>query len=422
MSNPEHPNPSLPYELLICSDPVMLPWPLHLGPDHVYEELRQLAELMPARYRDVFCFRWGLNTHFAHLTSQTATKFEIPTTTAERMLNQALWNITRYARSRELPTVQRLLGEDRTEWAERAWRHAEQRWGHQDSAFSEAVLLLSVAGMDVPEAHQQARQHMIKLGVAKGNRWGKPKTPQEHTDEARAAVDRILNQAIWPSSVAQLDELTAFTIQRPLPNWTSAKAGVFWSDKLDRLVQFDSTLELLILRQLESDPRVISYLEQPLSVPFDDDGEASSWVPDIIVLTSQGTVVIEAKPLDRLGDFSNWVKWEALARYCEQHGFGFWIGSPERSIVEHQQLAPDPESRELITFEVQRGPVTGEQYLALRRLVGYEQLGLVATAELLEWQPSTGELKHAVGSDRDRARQLWGVVATARRNSRVRTA
>lgn len=418
MSNPEHSNTSLPYELLICSDPVMLPRPLHLATDRIYEELRELAELMPTRYRDVFCFRWGLNTHFPHLTSQTARKFEIPNTTAERMLNQALWNITRYARSRQLPTVQRLLGEDRVGWAERAWRHAQQRWGHQDSTFSETVLLLSVGGMDVPEAHQVARQHMISLGLAKVNQWGRPQTAQQQANNARSAIDRILKQTIWPPSVARLDDLSVFTTQRPLPAWAPAKAGVFRSDKLNRLVQFDSTLELLILRQLESDPRVISYQEQPLSVPFELDEEARAWVPDIIALTTAGTIVIEAKPLYRLGEFTNWIKWSALADYCQKHGFGFWIGSPERSLLEHQQLKPDPDKHELVLQELDSGVVTGGQYDALRHLVGYEQLGLIATRELLEWEPSTSEIKRAAGNSLDQAREFWAVVATSETEQR----
>jgi hypothetical protein len=393
---------------------MFLPRPIHAGADRVYAELAMLAELMPERYREVFSFRWGLDTHFPHLTSQTASKFEIPNTTAERMLNQALWNIARYAHERrgELPATHRLLGEDRALWAQRAWRHAEQRWGHQDSTFSETVLLLSIGGMDIPDAHRAARQHMVDLGLGKGNRWGRPLTSAEHAERARLGVDRILEQAIWQSSPARLADLRSFTVRRPLPKWASVKTGVFWSEKLNRLVQFDSTLELLILRQLDTDPRIVDYQEQPMRVPYELDGEASSWVPDIIALTVEGAIVIEAKPLDRLGDFSNWVKWSALARYCEQHGFGFWIGSPERSLVEHLQLKPDPEKQELVLAELESGAVTGDNYVALQRLVGYEQLGLIATAGVLAWQPSMGQIKRAEGDSGEEARQFWASLST----------
>ena len=119
------------YELLVCSDPMALPVPIHRGPDLVYEELNRLAELMPQRYADVFRFRWGLDTHFPHLTSQTARKFEIPKGTAEEMLTRCLWNIARYAHTYEMPALRTLLGESQREWAARAWEHAERSLGQR---------------------------------------------------------------------------------------------------------------------------------------------------------------------------------------------------------------------------------------------------------------------------------------------------
>ncbi len=93
------------YELFVCSDPMALPIPIHRGPDLVYEELNRLAELMPQRYAEVFRFRWGLDTHFPHLTSQAARKFEIPKGTAEEMLTRCLWNVARFAHTYELPAI-----------------------------------------------------------------------------------------------------------------------------------------------------------------------------------------------------------------------------------------------------------------------------------------------------------------------------
>lgn len=158
---------SLSYELMVCSDPMMLPVPVHRGPDMVYEELNRLAELMPQRYADVFRFRWGLTTHFPHLTSQTARKFEIPQSTAEEMLARCLWNVARYAHTYELPAIRALVGEERAEWAARAWEHADRRWGSDEACFSETVLLLAAAGLDVREANWRARQHMVDIGIVR---------------------------------------------------------------------------------------------------------------------------------------------------------------------------------------------------------------------------------------------------------------
>lgn len=374
----------------------------------VYEELGRLAEFLPERFREVFCFRWGLRGEFSHLTSQAARKFEIAKSSLESMLERCLWNVARHARAEELPAIRALLGEDRERWAERAWAHAERRWGSQDCEFSETVLLLSVAGLDVPEARRVARQHMVDIGLGRGNRWGRRVTADEQADAARRAVDRIVAQVLWPSNSVSRSGLDAFSVQRPLPAWTAPKSGVFQSDKLDRLVQFESDLELLILRQLEADPQVVGYQEQPVTIPYVLDGEVHEYTPDVIVRLDDGRAfIIEAKPLVGLGDFLNWMKWASLARWCETAGIGFWIGNPQRSITEHRCVAPDPESHELVAGDVQAGELTGGDYRALESLVGREQLGLVATAELLDWRADIGRLRHATGPDREEAHRFW---------------
>jgi len=377
----------------------------------VYEELGRLAEFMLTRYRDVFCFRWGLRGHFAHITSQVARKFEFPTATADQMLNRCLCNIARHARTHKLPAVRELLGDDPERWAERAWAHAERRWGNQESEFSETVLLLSVAGLDVPDAHRVARQHIVDIGLGRGNRWGRCTTASEQAAASRRAVDRILAQVMWPSSSVKLDGLDAFSVRLTLPAWAPPKSGVFKSHKLGRLVQFDSELELVILRQLDADLRVVEYQEQPVTIPYVLDGEAREYTPDVIVRLDDGRAfIIEAKPLVHLGDFTNWMKWASLARWCERAGMGFWIGSPQRSIVEHGCVQPDPEKHELVATEVKAGEVAEGDYTALERLVGREQLGLIATAELLDWRADLGRVRHAEGPDREEAQRLWALI------------
>lgn len=196
------------------------------GPDGpvssgVCEELGRLAEFMPDRYREVFCFRWGLRGEFSHVISQVARKFALPKPTVEEMLNRCLWNIARHAHAYELPALHGMLGEDRERWPERAWAHAQRRWGNQDSAFSEAVLLLSVAGVDVPEAHWLVRGHMVDLGLGRGNRWARPLRGEELTQ----AMDRMLALVIWPADTAALSGLDEFCVRRPLGVWGPCKSG-----------------------------------------------------------------------------------------------------------------------------------------------------------------------------------------------------
>jgi hypothetical protein len=405
MSDSEKTN-AVSFELLVCNDPMALPWPIRRGTDRIYDELNELAELMPSRHRDIFRFRWGLDSHFPHLTTQTAAKFEIPSSTAEGMLTEALWNAARYGHYVELPELRALLGEDRDRRVERAWQQAETRWGNQESQFSETVLLLSVAGLAVPDAHQAARQHLVKIGLGRGNKWGRARSLRQRTESARAELDRMLEHAIWPSTPLPMTDLSALSVQRPLPQWARLKTGVFHSDKLGRLVQFESLLELHILRQLEIDPRVVGYVEQPMTIAYQLDGETHEYTPDVIVQLDDGRVfVIEAKPREQLGLFTNILKWASLARHCETLGLGFWVGSPQRSLVEHRRLQPDPEKHELVLTELQRGPVTGDDYRTLVQLVGYEQLGFVSTQEVLEWRTGL-HVKRADKAHQDEMRRL----------------
>ena len=402
------PQTSLSYELLVCSDPMMLPVPVHRGPDMVYEELNRLAELMPQRYADVFRFRWGLTTHFPHLTSQTARKFEIPQSTAEEMLARCLWNLARYAHAYDLPAIRALVGEEPSDWAARAWEHADRRWGSHEACFSETVLLLAAAGLDVREANWRARRHMVDIGIVRrGKRWGRPLTVEQQAVASRGAIDRILNQIIWPSNPARFGDLNAFELRRPLPSWAPAKSGVFRSGKLGRLVQFDSELELVMLRDFDIDGRVVDVREQPLTIPYVVGGEEHEYTPDVIVRLADGRAfIVEAKPLEFLGDFTNWMKWASLARWCEQHGVGFWVGSPQRSLVEHVRIHPDPEKREFVRDEINMGPVTEDDYKALERLVGCQQLGLIASAELLDWRADQQHIRKPEPAEGDAATRL----------------
>ena len=141
---------------------------------------------MPQRYADVFRFRWGLTTHFPHLTSQTARKFEIPQSTTEDMLARCLWNVARYAHTYELPAIRALVGEQPADWAARAWGHADRRWGSDEASCSETVLLLAAAGLDVREANWRARRHMVDIGVVRrGKRWGRPLTAEQQAVASR---------------------------------------------------------------------------------------------------------------------------------------------------------------------------------------------------------------------------------------------
>jgi hypothetical protein len=161
---------------------------------------------------------------------------------------------------------------------------------------------------------------------------------------------------------------------------------------------------------------VAEYCEQPVTIPCVLDGQAHEYTPDVIVRLHDGRAfVVEGKPVDGLGDFTNWMKWGSLARWCAREGLGFWIGSPQRSILEHHAIQPDPECQELIAAEVKAGPVTEEEYTALKSLVGAGQLALTATQEVLQWRPDRHRIQQAPGVDDEEAHRFWALIDQHRR-------
>lgn len=146
------------------------------------------------------------------------------------------------------------------------------------------------------DGHQRARQHVNQTALRHGKEWGRPLTEAEHAESARVALDRILVQVIWPANITALGDLDACALQRPLPAWAPAKSGVFRSSKLDGLVQFDSELELLMLRQFDADARVIDYKEQPFTTPYVVDGEGHEYTPDVIVQLHEGKLLALGHP------------------------------------------------------------------------------------------------------------------------------
>lgn len=379
--------------------------------DPVYVELGELADFIPGIYRTVFCFRWGLNGRSPHLHKATARRFDHTRHSVATMLEWCLWNVAREAHHRELPALRAMLGENREEWAARAWDYAE-RWEHRHSRLSEATLLLAVGGMDVAEARSVIGQHAVDIGAFANSLWPAPLTDQERAEGASVTVDRVLEHVLWPSTVARLNDLDAFKLQRQIERWQrQSKAGYFRSEKLARPVQFESDLERRVLRDLDADARILRFQEQPLTIPYERDGIPHDYTPDVIVQLNDGRAfVMEIKPPEHLGEFVGAIKWAALARYCGERGLGLAVGSPARSIVEHRQISARADARELVVSMVNDGPVKGNEYGALVSLVGYEQLGIIATAELLDWRADRRCIKHSDGADRTEAARFWTLV------------
>lgn len=174
------------------------------------------------------------------------------------------------------------------------------------------------------------------------------------------------------------------------------RVGKFPSLKLGRMVAFESSLERDQIFLLEYDPTVVSFEEQPLTIPYDIDGQPHTYTPDFKAIARQGRpVVIECKP-ERYADKQlNLRKFAAARAWCAARNWDYQVqteadlraGYRLENVMHlwrfaRQRVQPDTRARiyEILTND--SGPVTlGE----LAAIVNYPhpQAGLGAIFSLL---------------------------------------
>ena len=76
-------------------------------------------------------------------------------------------------------------------------------------------------------------------------------------------------------------------------------SGTYWSATMQDHVIYESRLELTRLIYADFDPKVTSIVAQPFLIEAEVDGKMRRRIPDYLLLTSTGPVVVDVKPLAR---------------------------------------------------------------------------------------------------------------------------
>lgn len=114
------------------------------------------------------------------------------------------------------------------------------------------------------------------------------------------------------------------------------KTGIFFSDKLNKEVMYESGIELKFIQLIENISEVIFYVEQPFRIPLFFNGEKRIYnTPDFYIVLEDGTgVIVEIKSNFELANYQNLRKWVYLHKYCKDKGLGYLITSIRYSIQE----------------------------------------------------------------------------------------
>jgi len=114
--------------------------------------------------------------------------------------------------------------------------------------------------------------------------------------------------------------------QRKVSKKSRYKSGLFYSEKCNRDIQYESGIELNFIKLLENSKKVKFYYEQPVRIAYRRGRKQESYTPDFgVYLTSKEFVLVEIKDLPSMLNDRVQLKVEALIDFCSKKGFGFLL-------------------------------------------------------------------------------------------------
>jgi len=99
---------------------------------------------------------------------------------------------------------------------------------------------------------------------------------------------------------------------------TRGISGYFYSEKNGKILHHRSLLELHWYQLLENMSKVKRYSVEPVMIPYDWEGCAHYYVPDLRIRYTDGTTeLVEIKPENEWKDSRNLAKWKAAREWCK---------------------------------------------------------------------------------------------------------
>jgi len=148
-------------------------------------------------------------------------------------------------------------------------------------------------------------------------------------------IESLFRKIIWFDNRQKydIDFFELFEPQRVVKEHRRYKSGVFFSEKCNREIQYESNLELNFIKLLETHNKVKFYFEQPVRISYMRGRRKDSYTPDFAVfLESKEVVIIEVKDLSGMLENRVQMKSEALLKFCYRKGFGLLITDGKQTI------------------------------------------------------------------------------------------
>ncbi|MFJ9365408.1 TnsA endonuclease N-terminal domain-containing protein [Nocardia sp. NPDC101769] len=205
---------------------------------------------------------------------------------------------------------------------------------------------------------------------------------QSRSPEQRATkrISRWLDTVDWPDPAEddhRSPERPPTTAARQIDVDDEGR-GVFYLDKVDRHVAYDSESELRFLRLLDASDLVTWFREQPCAVPYELHGYPRIYYPDVVVTLADGRVIlVEVKPLFDLALHINQVKFAAARRYAHYRGWGWHIWTEGSiGIAELRSRPVDPVAEQQLSQLLAQRPARWGDIVQIQEQTGLTNLDL----------------------------------------------
>ena len=203
--------------------------------------------------------------------------------------------------------------------------------------------------------------------------------------------DHLVMQVVWPANVTlwSIDAVHGFKRQRDVSLDSKGRAGDFYSEKLQRVVQYESQLEMRFLARLEELDQVVFYQEQPCAISYRSETQERLYYPDVLLSLQDGRIlIVEVKPVFQMALHDNIAKWDVLKGYGDREGFGTMVTDGRLTLQQIYQHSIKPGYEEAVLEEVERGPISWQKYLPIRDHFqpGRRDLAAVILRNRLVWR------------------------------------
>lgn len=141
-------------------------------------------------------------------------------------------------------------------------------------------------------------------------------------------LQQLFKKILWfdKRSKFDIDFFEFLQPQRVISDNQRYKNGVFYSEKCQREIQYESGMELDFIKQLEDSEKVVFYWEQPVQIPYRRGRRNATYTPDFgVYLKSKEFVLVEIKDLPSMCQHRVQMRMEALLQFCSNKGFGLLL-------------------------------------------------------------------------------------------------